>query len=406
MNQDREYILFLGKSYGESLSRSEWDILNKDHPSGEIMRKLNLKKWEEYHELCGYETSPFTREDVIRYGKSLGVNISTVTRERWDQLISLLQLNNEQIPNSEDILYQFGNWSKFQMAVKTKPSIRKKEEKLMKKIEELFIEGCAIGTIAKRIEWGRNMTQEYLETVGLFTPEYVKEHFPNLEDITRKQIMNIKFYGGEDKKVVREIMLEHVKKLENSQKLRYCGLPGVNFIDYALFAKQYGIIPEESLAAESDKISGHVMSSLIRNWHCIKDGEIFRRLKLYLGTIEDALKEPKYKEMRFNVVNFDWIGGWAKDKQAALRSLFTQNHLADEALIFISLNDSAFERGRASSGRGYNLGHEGDDSHLAIAKKSLDYLAKRNKMEATELFAVPYRDTVEMLAAGYLVRRK
>ena len=216
--------------------------------------------------------------------------------------------------------------------------------------------------------------------------------------------MNTKLYNGEDKKVIREIMLENVKRL-NLQRLRYCCLPGVNFIDYVLFS-QHGIIPEKSLAAESEKISGHVMFSLIKNWNYIKGGEVFRQLKLYQGTIEDALKKPKYAKMQFDVVNFDWLGGWAKDKQAALKNLFQYNHLADESIIFMSLNDSTMERARAANGRGYNLEHKGGDSHLQIAVKSLEVFAKKDYREVQELFRVPYRDTVEMLSAGYLIRKR
>lgn len=408
MNQDQAYFLFLGKSYGRPFNRAEWDRLHSsENSSKEILQKLNLKHWHEFWELCEFSTARFTREDMIRYGKSLGMDGIEVKKEQWDYFIQLPELQNQRIPDSEAILLEFGTWAKFQRVIKTKPSLRKKEEKKLKSIEDLSIQGLIPANIARRISWTKKEVEEHLQNIGLFTQEYVQKNFSSLEEVIGKQIMNIKFYEGEEKNIIREFMIqETAKNLQNNQQLCYCGLPGPNFIDYALFAKTFGILPEQSLVAEYDKVSGYVMHSLIKNWNQIQGGEILRRLKLYLGSIEDALKEKRYKEMRFNLINFDWIGGWAKDKYTALGNLFQHEHLADEALLFITLNNSIFEQGRAASGRGYELNYALGDKYIDIAKKCLEYLGERNKREVTEIFRMPYQDTVEMMTAAYLVRKR
>ncbi len=405
MNQDQSYLIFLGS--GGFWSKRDWDkVYAQDHSSADVLKKFGLKYWYQFLQLCGHEVSPFTPQDMIRYGKAIGIDISSVTPERWDQLRQTSSLQHEDIPNSEDIRLEFGPWKNFQKAVKTKPSLRKKVASLYEKVEEFFLEGCVVSSIAQKTSLGRRKVEEYLESVGLFTPEYIKNHFSTLETITEKQIMHIKYYEGEEKKIIRGYMPEMSKNLQRLKNIRYLGLAGVNFIDYALLAKTVGIIPEESLVAEYDKISGHIMFSLIRNWNQIQGGEILRRLKLYLGGIEDALKDEKYREMQFDVINLDWVGGWAKDKQTAIKHLFAHKHLADEAVIFITLNDSKFEQGRAARGRGYEFHYTPGDTHIAIARGSLENLATRYKRQIQELFTIGYEDTVPMITGAYLVKKK
>ncbi len=405
MNYDKDYLMLLWKSYGSRpISRREWDSRHENPRSSEVIKSLNKKNWYECLAFFGCNIKPYNEEDIVRYGKAIGIDIAKVTREQWDKLIELPLLRDERIPSGEDIIFAFGNWKSFQSAVKIKPSVRRKQDRIKTDMERLFIEGLTIGTIANRIKKASRDIEEHLKNVGLFTPEYIAENFSSVDSIIGNQIMNIKYYGGEDKKAVREMMISEFRKL-GAKEISYCGLSGVNFIDYVLFAKNFNVIPERSLVAECDKLSGHVMLSVIRNWNCVQGGEIFRRLKIYLGKIEDALKEKKYKEIKFNVVNFDWVGGWAKDKYSTLRSLFQNKHVADESIIFMSLNDSPLETGRAASGRGYEINLDSSATHITIAKKSLEDLAVKNEFKIEQLFEVPYRDTVDMLAGAYLLKR-
>lgn len=408
MNPDLEYLIFLGKSYGRPLNRAEWDSLYpSENSSKEILKKFNIKDWHEFWELCEFPVAPYTKEDMIRYGKAIGMENMEIKREQWDYFLQLPNLQNERIPDSRTIIIEFGSWTRFQQAIKIKPSHRNREKKKLLEIEELFLKGLIPINIARKTGWPKNKIEEYLSEVGLFSPEYIREHFPSLEEITGRQIRNIKFYNGEEKKILREFMIsETAKILKNSKQICYCGLPGPNFIDYALIAENFEIIPEKSLAAEYDKVSGYIMHSFIKNWNQIRGGEIFRRLKLYPGRIENALKEPRYADMQFNLINHDCIGGWGKDKCAAINNLFMHKHLADEALIFITLNNSAFEQKRAECSRGYKLLYTPGDKHIDIAKRCIEHLAKKNKMEATEIYRMPYRDTIEMITGAYFIKRK
>ena len=401
----KDYFLFLGKSYGMPLSREEWDSIHGvEHSSYKIIKALELKKWNDFNRACGHDVADFSREDMLRYGQTLGINIDGVTPEQWDLIIGAGQFRKERMPASSDILAGFGRWEKFQRAVNVK--LVKKLSKESENIRKQFLTGGSLTTIAERTGIAKSKIEKKLEDAGAFTKEGIQKYFPSLEEITKRQIRNIKFYNGKEKEFVREVMLDSLGSLENQDSIKYCGLPGVNFIDYVLFASKFNVAPEQSLAAELDFLSGNIMLSIIRNWDSIKGGEIFRRLKIYLGGIEDALKENRYKKMKFNLINFDWVGGWAKDKYSALKNLFEHGHLDDEAVIFLSLNDSRLERQRAVKGRGYVLNHENGEMHIQIARDCLEHLAKKSKREVNELFTYPYKDTVEMISAGYLVKRK
>ena len=50
MNNYKDYILFLGRSYGKPLTRTEWDNLHKEISSADILRTLNMRKWDEFIE--------------------------------------------------------------------------------------------------------------------------------------------------------------------------------------------------------------------------------------------------------------------------------------------------------------------------------------------------------------------
>lgn len=400
-SQDRDYLIFLGKSYDRPLTRGEWDAIPGNPRSKDIITSLSLNNWLEYQEICGYESPPFSREDTIRYGKTIGISIENVTRQQWDEIANRIRkLGQERVPLTEDILPLFkGDWDEFKKEVKKSQGIKKDPSE----IEKLFLAGLSLDKISEKADIKRKKLEKLLETRGLYTPDYIKTHFPSLDDITSQQILNLRFPASEDKKCIRELMRDCAR--DNLQSpLFYCGMPGANFIDYALLAKELGISAKKSLVAESDKLASNVMYSFIRNCSEIKGGDIFRGLHIYTGEISRALEYEKFKDMKFNFVNFDWGGEWSKDKESAIANAFKYAHIEDQALIFITLSDAFVEHGWTASGK-FSLKHGGKEKHLDAAHRTLEQMANKYNFEMKKILELPLQDSADELAlAGYFIK--
>ncbi len=402
---DSDYYISIVKSYGRTLSRREWDALPSSIPSSkEIINALGQSRWEDVWRICGFDDNIFSRDEMLSFGRKIGLDIKEISPERWDALAKELKNKKIIIPSSSAILREYSeDWKHYQNAVVCIQQSPK--QNYLKKLERLFLAGNSTINIARKLGRQIKHARKDLESLGLFTAERLADNFPTVDSIMHRPLEQFKSYCGEQKQQARSLISDAVKKISEPKNLRYCGLPGPQFIDYIQLHDAYNIMPDQSLAAERDKIAGNFMISVRRWWNVIEGGERFRKLKIYRGPIEKALGIETYSDMKFNLINFDWTGGWAKNKKEAITNLFERNHLMNEALLFITLNDSAYERARAEGSRGYVLSHKGSDSHIKIASDSIKYNAHRRFREVKELFAVPYKDSQDMITAGYLIRK-
>ncbi len=343
----------------------------------------------------------YKRAELVNLGKSVP---SRKTPEQWDELVVEAQKTSEHVlPTSSFIIEVFGDWERFSRT--SWPRRKGKVDEDYNKIKSRVLQGLDTEEIAKRTGYSIEEVSEFLHENGLLTPEFIQESLDSVGKITTQQINDIKIYNGKQKEAAREKMLEAaVDNLRNPAKLRYLGLPGVNFIDYSMLFDYTGIDSENSLVAEKDRKAANVILSIVNNRKHIKGGERFDGLKVYEGPIHEALASKKYRGMKFNLVNLDFNGGWGTDKDATLQNLFKYGHVDDEAVIFITLNTTPLERHRMFTGRGNREGLPSDNPYV-MAKSCLSRIAEESGFGVEELFEFHYRDTQDMETIGLKVRK-
>jgi len=96
-------------------------------------------------------------------------------------------------------------------------------------------------------------------------------------------------------------------------------------------------------------------------------------------------------------------------KQETIRNLFKYNHLKDQTLLCLTLNDSARERGRAAKGRGRHNGY-GTEDQDRLAREFVQECAQQKGYEVRQVLdaeTTRYVDTAdEMITVGFKLTKK
>ena len=322
----------------------------------------------------------------------------------WTKLVSNYNLvyGDADWPNYEGMLQTL---NKPKMKFDKKPKIIYKGV-LAKRIYEEYQNHINIEKLAKKFSLSEETIKEFLKKFGVLSREFIGEELSNLESIAGKSIIGLKVYTGKLKQKIRESELEISSDYFNDKKIKYLGLEGNNFISYILFATSLNLIPEKSLIPERDEKKANIMSSIVENNELINNGEIFKGLNIYKGELIESLEDKKFIDMRFNLLNLDYEGGWSSDKEETIKLLFDKDKLENHSFIFMTLNDTAMERIRVIKSRGKGLkGYNTTNQYKIVHNLIMNY-AQIYGFDVKELFRDRYSDRVHsMMAFGFKLKK-
>lgn len=162
-------------------------------------------------------------------------------------------------------------------------------------------------------------------------------------------LFGLRRFSSQDKVAVREFMVELTALELQDLGIRYLGLETERFESVRRLADYVNLEPESSVIVESDSRVVNAMNSARGMWKS-DEGKMLRSLTIIPGKIERELETLAAPEQGFNVVNLDWLGHLSASKEYALQLLFDRDLLAERALIFVTLQDSALARARARQG--------------------------------------------------------
>lgn len=297
------------------------------------------------------------------------------------------------------ISYHFTTWNEFIKTGGYEPNKELLSNQEKQQIEQLFRMGKSYREISLIVRRSAPAVRTNLKKLGLYSSRFIKKHIASISVIISREIDGVKLYDGQGKKRIRGMMLEStVDHLSNPFDVNYIGFPSANFVDYSLLYDEIGVSPEESLAVERERRIANIMRSIIDNFAVIIGGERFEGLNLHKGPLVRAVSESP--EMQFNFFSLDFLGGWSPGKERSVDLLFANGQVADEAVMFLSLNNSLQERMRLLRGRG-PVPSYGTDNQYILATNALKLAAQRSGFAMQELFTTEYQDSrIPMLVIG------
>ncbi|MBW3016535.1 hypothetical protein KY309_02905 [Candidatus Woesearchaeota archaeon] len=217
------------------------------------------------------------------------------------------------------------------------------------------LKGASDREIAKKYKISNATVQKIREAGGVWTSRFFRKHYPTLDDIAFKDMPNVISYSKEP---IREELISNAIEHLNTDDISYLGLEGAHFGSYLWLSDVFNVNPEKSLVAESSAFDCRIMRSIVDNCHAIKPGKnyskggkVFKGLNLFNGDICDAVQEHDGK---WNLINLDYTGCINDKKLKTLYYLFKNHLIADDAVLFMTLNNSPVFQERVYSGRGLN----------------------------------------------------
>lgn len=262
-----------------------------------------------------------------------GINYLRYSFKYNEKLPTIHTWNSKEV-KQDDIKKYFKNFTRFMN------SLMKSErgKNLRRDLEhELIGKGFSMKDISSKMKISYPTVLLDLKDEGLLAADTISRKYNSPEKIRTKQIYNFQKYDKDD---LREKMLfEAINKLEKPEKINYLGLEGPNFGSLIYLSNLCEINPMKSLVAEHDNRAYNAMACIIRNNRKIDEGEIFNKLNLYKGDVADAINDEKYKGFKFNFINLDYDGSLGVSKLKSIESLFENKMIADDSILFITLNE-------------------------------------------------------------------
>ncbi|MBU2523092.1 MAG: hypothetical protein KKE23_02260 [Nanoarchaeota archaeon] len=305
-------------------------------------------------------------------------------------------------------------WKTFNGFFKSMMRSQKGKEVRRSLEEELAFGGLSGVDIAKRLKMEIYTVGRDLKELGIITSSEIKRSYNTVESIKNKKMNDFKDYPKDE---MREKMLgEAIDSLPRPEKLNYLGLEGPHFGSYIFLSQLLKIDPKKSLIAEKDSRAYNAMKSIITSNQKIKGGEIFNGLNLYSGQIDNALNCTAYKNLKFDFINLDYNGYLSKNNLETVRSLFKNNQIANDAVLFVTLDESPRAQGIVRNG-GMSLAEENSNGFLEqygtedqgeILTKIVSNLADENKYSIQTKLNKPYvsRETPMRLMSFKLGRKE
>ncbi|MBW2969710.1 hypothetical protein KY319_01165 [Candidatus Woesearchaeota archaeon] len=217
------------------------------------------------------------------------------------------------------------------------------------------LKGANDREIAKKYRISNATVQKIREAGGVWTSRFFRKHYPTLDDIAFKEMPGVVSYSKEP---IREELISNAIEHLNTDDISYLGLEGAHFGSYLWLSDVFNVDPEKSLVAESSALNCRIMRSIVDNCDAIapgknysKGGKVFKGLNLFNGDICDAVAQSSGK---WNLINLDYTGCINDKKLKTLYSLLKNHLIADDAVLFMTLNNSPVFQERVYSGRGLN----------------------------------------------------
>ncbi len=265
-------------------------------------------------------------------------------------------------PSLDKVVDQFGSFEAFAdelCGVAVEPKKSGKKYNLSSVVSDLE-KGLSTKAIAKKHSIHHQTIASIRKRSGVWNAQYIKSQYGTIDDIADKKMQGVTAYP---KDAVREkIILEAIDQLPDDTEITYCGLEGAHFGSYIRINSVYQVNPRKSLIAENNKLDWRIMRSLVKNWQSISDGktyqfggEIFKGLNVYDGNMLAAVENAAEKKSKsqFNLLNLDYNGCLTEEKTETWRLLFKHKLIADEALMFVTLNNSKYMQERLLTGTGH-----------------------------------------------------
>jgi hypothetical protein len=319
------------------------------------------------------------------------------------------------LTSSYNLIYGDTDFPTYQgyLEVLNKPKLVFKEKskiscggKLVKRVYEEWKDHKSIKKLINRFRLSEDTIKQLLTRFGVIDQEFIENELQDLESIVSKDMLGLKVYNGKSKQRIREIEVKEAQAYLKKKRVSYLGLEGNNFISYILFRVHLNLAQKRSLIPERDQKRANIMEAIVDNYDLIKGGKIFKGLNIYHGELLDALKEDEYNDLRFNLLNLDYEGGWSLDKEETIKLLFEKDKLENKSMLFMILNDTALERMRVIKTRGKNREGYSTTNQYKLVCELLTKYTKKYNFNLDKLFLERYSDTVHsMIAFGFKINK-
>jgi predicted DNA-binding protein YlxM (UPF0122 family) len=281
--------------------------------------------------------------------------------------------------------------------------------KRQRRILRYYDKGLSLRDIAKKIRVQASTVTRNLRASGVLTREYIESQFSDLEKIKTQVIPGVRSYPKDEIRI--DMLDKALKHLRKKDPIRYLGLEGPHFCSYIEVARTAAsrLRPSESLIAEKDELSYRIMQSFAKHSDAIEGGEIFSDLNVNYGELHKVVSDAP-REMNLNFVNLDYEGHVSSKKIETLNMIFEKDMLADQALLFVTLNDSPRIRARVNGGN-HALGEEyrdgfGTSNQEEIIERELGTICQNHEYGLKQLSVIRYESRKSpMLIAAYKVWR-
>jgi len=205
-------------------------------------------------------------------------------------------------------------------------------------------------------------------------------------------------FDSKDKDVTREIMTETYMDILEDTQVAYLGLESERFSSLRWFAEYLNYDASSSTVIERDK---RVYNAMKATQEYATNGlkNVLNGLEIRLGDFDEEINRL---DKRYNLINLDYCGDYSKTKEKAIATLFRRKLLQDDALLFITLDDSPIGRWR-SKARGY-------DDQVKSATKSVLESAFANRYMAKPELSLSYKGGTngksrDMILLGFSITR-
>lgn len=292
--------------------------------------------------------------------------------------------------------YGFSSYSAYIRGVLRSKKGRQVKEKI---IEKLIERGDSRQKMSKMLKVVPSAIDKDLKEQGLIPDETIKRKYDTTEKVRTKQILDFTNYSKDS---VRQEMMDNIKdNFSPNQELAYLGLEGPNFGSYIYFSQKCKLDSEKTTIVERNPKAYNAMKCIVRNHKKIKGGKIFENISLQKGILEKVVEQPA--SYGINIINLDYNGPLDFNKISTFYNLFANGYVADESVIFITLNEHP--RRKIQSSGALKKKFETDDYSI-ITKDCINGMASEYNFKVENIIEKRYIDRkTPLLILGFKLKK-